>query len=45
MPVNTPIRGLFNVGDGCAPEGTIGTESAAASAREVANFILAQSQH
>lgn len=42
MPVITPIRGLFNVGDGCSPEGTIGTESAAASAREVAGIILAQ---
>ena len=40
MPVNTPIRGLFNVGDGCAPKGTIGTESAAASAREAADMIL-----
>ena len=40
MPVNTPIKGLFNVGDGCAPAGTIGTESAAASAREAAAMIL-----
>lgn len=45
MPVNTPIRGLFNVGDGCAPTGTIGTESAAASAREAVEMILAQEQH
>ena len=44
MPVTTPIQGLFNVGDGCAPEGTIGTESAAASAREVARIVLAQPQ-
>ena len=41
MPVNTPINGLFNVGDGCAPPGTIGTESAAASAREAVAMILA----
>jgi len=41
MPVNTPIKGLFNVGDGCAPPGTIGTESAAASAREATAMILA----
>ncbi|MFK8019564.1 MAG: phytoene desaturase family protein [Pseudomonadales bacterium] len=41
MPVNTPVRGLFNVGDGCAPPGTIGTESAAASAREAVTMILA----
>ncbi|MFK7731172.1 MAG: phytoene desaturase family protein [Pseudomonadales bacterium] len=40
MPVNTPVRGLYNVGDGCAPPGTIGTESAAASAREATSMIL-----
>ena len=40
MPVNSSIRGLYNVGDGCAPEGTIGTESAAASAKLAANMIL-----
>ena len=40
MPVTTPIRGLFNVGDGCAPKGTIGTESAAASAREAVDIIV-----
>lgn len=39
MPVDTPIRGLYNVGDGCAPPGTIGTESAAASARVLAEMI------
>lgn len=39
MPVNTPIKGLYNVGDGCAPPGTIGTESAAASARVAAEMI------
>ncbi len=42
MPVNTSINGLFNVGDGCAPPGTIGTESAAASAREAVAMILAR---
>lgn len=42
MPVNTPIHGLYNVGDGCAPPGTIGTESAAASAREAASLIARQ---
>lgn len=44
MPANTPIRGLYNVGDGCAPPGTIGTESAAASAREAAAMIARQIQ-
>lgn len=44
MPQNTPIRGLYNVGDGCAPPGTIGTESAAASAREAAAMIAAEYQ-
>lgn len=39
MPVNTPIVGLYNVGDGAAPSGTIGTESAAASAREAVAMI------
>ncbi len=42
MPVNTPINGLFNVGDGCAPAGTIGTESAAASAGTAVEMILNQ---
>jgi phytoene dehydrogenase-like protein len=40
MPVTTPIPGLYNVGDGCTPPGTIGTEGAAGSAREVAQLIL-----
>ena len=40
MPVNTSVHGLYNVGDGCAPEGTIGTESAAASAKIAAGMIL-----
>ncbi len=42
MPVNTPINGLFNVGDGCAPAGTIGTESVAASASAAVEMILQQ---
>ena len=42
MPVSTSIQGLYNVGDGCAPKGTIGTESAAASAREAVKKILQQ---
>lgn len=41
MPVTTPIANLYNVGDGCTPPGTIGTEGAAASAREAAARILA----
>ena len=40
MPVDTPIPGLYNVGDGCTPPGTIGTEGAAGSARDVARRIL-----
>ena len=39
MPVDTPIAGLYNVGDGCIPPGTIGTEGAAASAREAVQLI------
>lgn len=41
MPVTTPIADLYNVGDGCTPPGTIGTEGAAGSAREVAKLVLA----
>lgn len=40
MPVTTPIPNLFNVGDGCTPPGTIGTEGAAGSAREVVKRLL-----
>lgn len=43
MPVETPIQGLFNVGDGCLPPGTIGTEGSAASARAVAERIARES--
>lgn len=40
MPVSTPIHGLYNVGDGCIPPGTIGTEGAAASAKVAVEQIL-----
>jgi phytoene dehydrogenase-like protein len=40
MPVTTPIRNLFNVGDGSTAPGTIGTEGAAASAREAVKLIV-----
>ncbi len=39
MPVETPVRNLFNVGDGATPPGTIGTEGAASSARLVVEKI------
>ena len=39
MPVETPVRGLYNVGDGCALPGTIGTEGSAASAKAVVEKI------
>lgn len=41
MPSETPIAGLYNVGDGCIPPGTIGTEGAAASAKLAVAQILA----
>ena len=40
MPVGTPIRHLYNVGDGSTSPGTIGTEGAASSAREAATRIV-----
>ena len=40
MPVTTTIPNLYNVGDGCTPPGTIGTEGSAASAREVVKQIV-----
>lgn len=43
MPVDTPVKHLFNVGDGATPPGTIGTEGAAASARAAVEQILRQS--
>ena len=42
MPVNTPITGLYNVGDGCTPSGTIGTEGSAASAKVAIEHIVSQ---
>ena len=43
MPVETPVPNLFNVGDGCTPPGTIGTEGAAASARAAVERLLSRS--
>lgn len=43
MPVTTPIDNLYNVGDGCTSPGTIGTEGAAASAREATRLIVSAS--
>ena len=40
LPVNTSIKNLFNVGDGNAAPGTIGTEGAASSAKEAVKQIL-----
>jgi len=40
MPVSTTVPNLYNVGDGATPPGTIGTEGAAASAREAVSQIL-----
>lgn len=39
MPNETPVAGLFNVGDGATPPGTIGTEGSAASARAAVNSL------
>jgi phytoene dehydrogenase-like protein len=36
MPAETPVAGLYNVGDGATPPGTIGTEGSAASGRAAA---------
>ncbi len=43
LPVTTSIENLFNVGDGSTSPGTIGTEGAAASAREAARLIVSAS--
>lgn len=43
MPVTTSVENLFNVGDGSTSPGTIGTEGAAASAREAARLIVSAS--
>ena len=40
MPVTTSIEHLYNVGDGSTSPGTIGTEGAAASAREAVSRIV-----
>jgi phytoene dehydrogenase-like protein len=38
-PVDTPVPNLFNVGDGCAPDGFVATPAAAMSARLVIEKI------
>jgi phytoene dehydrogenase-like protein len=38
-PVDTPVPNLFNVGDGCAPDGFVATPAAAMSARLVIERI------
>jgi phytoene desaturase len=43
MPQETPVAGLFNVGDGATPPGTIGTEGSAASGRAAAQKLQAAS--
>lgn len=42
LPVTTSFNNLFNVGDGATSPGTIGTEGAAASARDAVSWILSQ---
>ncbi len=39
MPQDTPVTGLYNVGDGATPPGTIGTEGSASSGRAAAKAI------
>ena len=39
MPTETPIRNLYNVGDGCETYGYSGSNLAAASAKPVAETI------
>jgi len=43
MPVETPVKNLFNVGDGATSPGTIGTEGAASSAKAVVKMIAERS--
>ncbi len=43
MPNETPVAGLYNVGDGATPPGTIGTEGSAASARAAVQSHQSQS--
>lgn len=40
MPVETPISGLYSIGDGSAGPGTIGTEGAATSAKLAVDQVL-----
>jgi len=39
MPVETPVKNLYNVGDGMSPFGLIGTTGAVGSARQVAEMV------
>lgn len=41
VPVTTPVRGLYSIGDGSAGPGTIGTEGAATSAALAVEHLLA----
>jgi phytoene desaturase len=43
MPNETPVAGLYNVGDGATPPGTIGTEGSAASGRAAVQSFQTQS--
>jgi len=40
IPVETPLPNLYNVGDGCGPEGYVATPAAAKSARMAVDRIL-----
>jgi phytoene desaturase len=40
FPTRTPIKGLFNVGDACAPRGYVGSIGAAYSAQSASEDIL-----
>lgn len=42
LPVETPLPNLFNVGDGCGPEGFVATPAAAMSARMAVDRISEQ---
>jgi len=39
MPAETPVKNLYNVGDGMCPFGLIGTTGAVGSARQVAEIV------
>ncbi|WP_405237055.1 phytoene desaturase family protein [Lentisalinibacter orientalis] len=45
IPVETPLPNLFNVGDGCGPQGYVATPAAAKSARMAVDRILEQRMH